>query len=196
MKRLLCVALMLYAGGAMAQATITAGSNAGSTASSNTNSSAGSSAQSGMMSSTITFEGSRTSDHQRVDTTPNVYIAPSMFGGADNCGQSSSLGVGVTGFGIGGSLASESKACNARQDTATAYRLGYKQVADMRFFCFGEKENRQAWEATGHTCPGGTNQGGSGATVGQVSQVEPSRQLAAAQDTSSSAHAFPPYIEH
>src|SRR3546814_7649906 len=103
-------------------------------------------------------------------------IAPSMFGGANNCGQSNTMGVGVTGFGIGGSVASESSACNAREDTATAYKLGYKEVADMRFFCFGEEENRLAWEATGHTCP---------ATAKPVSQRPPDTSVAAAPSSAS-----------
>ena len=201
MKRhLICAALMLWAGSVAAQTTISAGSNAGSTASSNTNSSSGSTAQSGMMSTNITFEGSQTNDHQRVDTTPNIYIAPSMFGGANNCGQSSSVGVGVTGFGIGGSLASESKSCNAREDTATAYRLGYKEVADLRFFCFGEKENRKAWEAAGHSCPGDT--AASGATTSKVSLADERPKVAAEQAQTpaprqiAAAHTFPVYVEH
>lgn len=57
------------------------------------------------------------------------------------------------GFGIGGAVASESDACNAREDTAVAYRLGYQDVAALRFFCFGEALNRRAYEAAGHTCP-------------------------------------------
>ena len=76
-----------------------------------------------------------------------------MFGGANNCGQSNTIGVGFTGFGIGGSMAGESDACNAREDTSIAYKLGYKEVADMRFFCFGEDVNRMAYEATGRRCP-------------------------------------------
>src|SRR3546814_2631059 len=84
------------------------------------------SAQMGM--GNITFEGSSQRVHQSLSTTPNVYVAPSMFGGANNCGQSNTMGVGVTGFGIGGSVASESSSCNAREDTATAYKLGYKEV--------------------------------------------------------------------
>ncbi|WP_143322908.1 hypothetical protein [Candidimonas nitroreducens] len=153
MKRLLLIALMFYTAGAMAQS-MTSNAGASSTASSST--SAGSTSSSGMMTSqmgNITFQNTPANSHQTLDTTPNVYIAPSMFGGANNCGQSNTLGVGVTAFGIGGSLASESKSCNTRSDTATAYKLGYKEVADMRFFCFGEKPNREAWEATGHTCP-------------------------------------------
>src|SRR3546814_9384829 len=58
------------------------------------------SAQMGM--GNITFEGSSQREHQSLSTTPNVYVAPSMFGGANNCGQSNTMGVGVTGFGIGG----------------------------------------------------------------------------------------------
>ncbi len=159
MKRLLLIPLILCSATALGQ-TI----NAGSSSTSNAQGSANSSAQSGTVSNdvglnaqmgmgNITFEGSTQQKHQSISTTPNVYMAPSMFGGANNCGQSNTMGVGVTGFGIGGSVASESSACNAREDTATAYKLGYKDVADMRFFCFGEDENRLAWEATGHRCP-------------------------------------------
>src|SRR5690606_25487858 len=161
MKRLLLIPLILCSATALGQTTVDAGSNSSSTASGSANSSAqsgtvandvGLTAQMGM-GNNITFEGSTQRKHQSVSTTPNVYMAPSMFGGANNCGQSNTMGVGVTGFGIGGSVASESSACNSREDTATAYKLGYKDVADMRFFCFGEDENRLAWEATGHSCP-------------------------------------------
>lgn len=162
MKRLILMTLALCSFGAYGQ-TINTGSNA----SSNANAGASSSSQSGTSQvgvaaqmGNITFEGSSQRKHQSVSTTPNVYIAPSMFGGANNCGQSNTMGVGVTGFGIGGSVASESSACNAREDTATAYKLGYKEVADMRFFCFGEEQNRLAWEATGHTCPSPTTSTG------------------------------------
>ncbi|CAM3911876.1 hypothetical protein [Bordetella tumulicola] len=157
MKRLILVTLALCSFGANSQ-TINTNAGASSNATGNANSSSqsgtsqvGVNAQMGM--GNITFEGSSQREHQSISTTPNVYIAPSMFGGANNCGQSNTMGVGVTGFGIGGSVASESDACNAREDTATAYKLGYKDVADMRFFCFGEDANRLAWEATGRACP-------------------------------------------
>ncbi|GAB3111215.1 hypothetical protein GCM10027288_25920 [Bordetella tumbae] len=132
----------------------------------------------------ITFEGSSQREHQSISTTPNVYIAPSMFGGSNNCGQSNTMGVGVTGFGIGGSVASESSSCNAREDTATAYKLGYKDVADMRFFCFGEDENRLAWEATGRTCP---------ATAEPTAQIASRYYVATGNATSTP---FPGYSEH
>lgn len=107
----------------------------------------------------ITFESAQQRKNTSVDTTPNVYTAPSMFG-AGTCGQSDTFGVSVTGFGIGGSAASDDPYCNARQDTGTAWNLGYKDVAAMRFFCFGASDNRMAWEATGRTCPqGSTAQG-------------------------------------
>jgi len=169
MKRLILITLTLCSFGAYGQ-TINTGASAGSNATGNANASSqsgtaevgvGVSAQMGM--GNITFEGSSQRKNQNISTTPNVYIAPSMFGGSNNCGQSNTMGVGVTGFGIGGSVATESSSCNAREDTATAYKLGYKDVADMRFFCFGEDRNRLAWEATGRTCP---------------STAEPSAQIA------------------
>lgn len=159
MKRLISMTLAVCCFGANGQ-TINTDASASSGAMSNANASSqsgtaevgvGVSAQMGM--GNITFEGSSQRKNQNISTTPSVYIAPSMFGGSNNCGQSSTMGVGVTGFGIGGSVAGESDACNAREDTATAFKLGYKDVADMRFFCFGEDENRLAWEATGRTCP-------------------------------------------
>lgn len=159
MKRLILMTLALCSFGAYGQ-TINAGAGASSDAMSNANASSqsgtaevgvGVNAQMGM--GNITFEGSSQRKNQNISTTPSVYIAPSMFGGSNNCGQSNTMGVGVTGFGFGGSLAGESDACNAREDTATAYKLGYKDVADMRFFCFGEDANRLAWESTGRTCP-------------------------------------------
>src|SRR3546814_10190049 len=106
-----------------------------------------------------------------------------MCGGANNCGQSNTMGVGVTGLGIGESVATESSACNAREDTATAYKLGYKEVADMRFFCFGEDQNRLAWEATGHVCP---------ATARPVSQ--PTQRSGTVPDNGNNGQ-LPGYIE-
>lgn len=159
MKRLLLISLILCGSNvALAQTNTTADAAA------NASSGAAATSQSGNMSSqmgqqadmsmgNITFGSSTTPKTQTVHTTPNVYTAPSMFGGSNNCGQSNTLGVGATGFGIGGSIASESDACNAREDTATAFRLGYQDVAVIRFFCFGEDENRLAWILMGHSCP-------------------------------------------
>lgn len=141
-KTFLFLALALSVGTVSAQQTNTnSASHAGSDA--------GAMAQTG----SITFEASEPRSHTRISTTPNVYAPPSMFGGANNCGQSDSMALSVTGFGIGGSHASESKNCNAREDTSIAYKLGYKDVADMRFFCFGTDDNRMSWEATGRKCP-------------------------------------------
>src|SRR3546814_16550876 len=85
MKRLLFVTLALCSVGAQGQ-TITTGADAASNATGNANSSSqsgtaqvGVSAQMGM--GNITFEGSSQREHQSVSTTPNVYIAHSMFGG-------------------------------------------------------------------------------------------------------------------
>lgn len=140
MKRIaLTIAACLAAGSAFAQSSATTSSA----------SDAGAMAQTGA----ITFEGSHQAS--RVATTPPAYIPPAMFGGANNCGQSNTAGVSVTGFGIGTALASESDACNAREDTAIAYKLGYQDVAALRFFCFGESANRMAYEAAGRTCPAG-----------------------------------------
>jgi len=102
----------------------------------------------------ITFEGSPYPSTQRVHTTPPVYVAPSMFGPSNNnCGVSDTMSVSVTGFGIGGSKASESDYCNTRQDVATAWNLGLHDVARMRFLCFGEDVNRKAYESVGGICP-------------------------------------------
>lgn len=129
-------------------------SGSNSNANSGANASSNQSADSGAAAVVdLTFGGSEQRRTQTVHTTPNVYAPPSMFGGVNNCGQSSTFGIGATGFGIGGSVAGESDACNAREDTSIAYKLGYKDVADMRFFCFGEDVNRKAYEATGRTCP-------------------------------------------
>lgn len=91
----------------------------------------------------------------RVSTTPPVYTAPSMFG-QGTCGQSSTFGASITGFGIGGSSASADPYCNARSDAQAAVFLGMAEVARMRFFCFGADANRLAYEATGGTCPEGS----------------------------------------
>lgn len=133
----------------------------------------------GAMASTgaITFEAAEQRRHTTIDTTPNVYAPPSMFGGANNCGMSDTLGLGVSGFGIGGSRSSESKACNAREDTAIAAKLGYMDVAQLRFFCFGEEANRMAYEAAGHVCPSsGTAKGIEGAPTGPKFLVAPTVQ--------------------
>lgn len=159
MKRLLLISLILC-GSSVALAQTNTAADAAATASSGSTATS----QSGNMSSqmgqqaemsmgNITFGSSEYPDSQRIRTTPNVYTAPSMFGGSNSCGQSSTVGVGVTGFGIGGSMAGESDPCNAREDTATAFRLGYQDVAVIRFFCFGEDENRLAWATMGHSCP-------------------------------------------
>lgn len=128
---------------ASAQAQVSTGSNSGAA------SDAGAFASTG---DTI-IQGAQSHKHSKVDTTPSVYTSPSMFGGANNCGQSSTFGVGVTGGGLGGSIASESDNCNNREDTSISYKLGFPDVAQMRFFCFGGDQNRMAWEATGRTCP-------------------------------------------
>lgn len=101
----------------------------------------------------ITFEGS----HQRgsINTTPPVYVAPSMMA-PGTCGMSDTASVSVTGFGIGGSKARIDDGCDARQDTSTAWNLGYREVAAIRFFCFGSDENRMAFESVpGNVCPEG-----------------------------------------
>lgn len=103
----------------------------------------------------ITFEASPQRGHTSISTTPAVYVPPSMFGGQNNCGMSDTASVSVTGFGFGGSRATESDACNTRQDTATAWNLGLKDVAILRFMCFGEDANRMAYEAAGNRCPEG-----------------------------------------
>lgn len=128
--------------------TATTAQTVGSSATGLSQSDSGAMAQTGA----ITFNSQAPGD-QTVRTNPNVYAPPSMFGGANNCGQSSTLGIGGTFGGIGGSIAGESDACNAREDTGIAYKLGYKDVADLRFFCFGEDVNRLAYEATGRKCP-------------------------------------------
>ena len=124
----------------------------------------GASAQTG----DIIFEGNRPVRHQKVDTTPNVYVAPSMFGGSsENCGNSDSIAGSFTGFGFGVSKSDESIQCNDRRDTSTAWNLGFQDVARMRFFCFGQDVNRMAYEASGYVCPSSaTAKGIEGVPVG------------------------------
>lgn len=100
------------------------------------------------------FEAAQPHKTQRVHTTPHVYAPPSGFGYSNNnCGASDTMAVSITGFGIGGSKAGESIRCNTRQDVATAWNLGLQDVAILRFACFGEPENRQAYLAAGYSCP-------------------------------------------
>lgn len=153
MKKIFTAIAILFASGqVLAQVNVGAGAEASAGASSGASSSANVSSG-GAAIIDLSFGGSEQRKSQRIHTTPNVYAPASMFGGANNCGQSNTIGVGFTGFGIGGSMAGESDACNAREDTSIAYKLGYKEVADMRFFCFGEDVNRMAYEATGRRCP-------------------------------------------
>lgn len=155
-KTLLFVAIFTIGGVAQAQTT-TSGA-LGQAASD-----AGAMAQTGA----ITFEASEQRRHSSVSTTPNVYAPPSMFGGANNCMGSNTFGAGVTGFGIGGSISEESVNCNTREDTAIWAKLGFMNVALLRFACFGSKENRQSYEAGGNACPSsGTAEGIQGAPVG------------------------------
>lgn len=91
----------------------------------------------------------------RVSTTPPVYTAPSMFG-QGTCGQSNTFGASITGFGIGGSSASDDPYCNARSDAQAAVFLGLAEVAKVRLFCFGADANRMAYEAAGNACPEGS----------------------------------------
>lgn len=139
-----------------------------------------SAADAGAMAQTgaITFEAAEQRGHTSVSTTPNVYAPPSMFGGSNNCGQSNTFGAGITGIGIGGSVASESDACNAREDTSVAAKLGYMNVAQLRFFCFGEEANRMAYEAAGYACPASATKtkGIEGAPTGPKFAVAPSVQ--------------------
>lgn len=153
MKKIFTAIALLFASGqVLAQVNVGAGAEASAGSSSGASSSANVTSG-GAAIIDLTFGGSEQRKSQHIHTTPNVYAPASMFGGANNCGQSNTIGVGFTGFGIGGSMAGESDACNAREDTSIAYKLGYKEVADMRFFCFGEDVNRMAYEATGRRCP-------------------------------------------
>lgn len=167
MKILIATALVLVTTSAFAQTTAT-------------NALGQSAADAGAMAQTgaITFEAAEQRRHSSVSTTPNVYAPPSMFGGANNCGSASTFGAGLTGFGIGGSIASESEACNAREDTAVAAKLGYMNVAQLRFFCFGEEANRMAYEAAGYACPSSATKtkGIEGAPTGPKFAVAPQVQ--------------------
>lgn len=166
MKRtLLAVALTLATGTTFAQTTAGAVGQAASDA--------------GAIASTgaITFEAADPLRSQRVHTTPNVYAPPSMFGGANNCMGSDTIGFGATGWGFGGSKSSESVNCNTREDTAIWAKLGLMDVATLRFACFGADENRQAFEAAGHVCPeSATAEGIEGAPVGPKFAAAPQVQ--------------------
>lgn len=107
---------------------------------------------------------------RRVATTPPVYTAPSMFGQA-TCGQSNTFGASITGFGIGGSSASDDPYCNARSDAQAAVFLGLHEVAKIRFLCFGADANRMAYEAVGGVCPLGSTAKGI-AAVTQPARAE------------------------
>jgi len=149
-KAIVSAVLLLVAAGANAQSS--------STASNSTAADAGAMAQTGNI--TTTFEAAPQRGHTSVSTTPSAYLPPSMFGGATNCGMSDSVVLGVTGASGGFSRSKESDACNAREDTAIAYKLGMQSVALLRFMCFGADENRMAYEAAGNICPqGATAQG-------------------------------------
>lgn len=143
-KKITLAALILLPSIAMAQTSTSSGvANSGSA------SDAGAAAH-----NMNVFEAAQPHRTQRVHTTPPVYTAPSGFGYSNNnCGASDTMAVSITGFGIGGSKAGESVRCNTRQDVATAWNLGLQDVAVLRFACFGEPENRLAYEAAGYSCP-------------------------------------------
>lgn len=161
------LALVLFSGVAGAQ-------TSGSQALGQSRSDAGAMAATG----DITFEAAEQRRRTSVDTTPNVYAPPSMFGGANNCGMSDTFGLGITGIGGGASISKESVSCNAREDTAIAAKLGFMNVAQLRFFCFGEEANRMAYEAAGYACPSSATKtkGIEGAPVGPKFAVAPSVQ--------------------
>ena len=109
----------------------------------------------------VTISNPAVPGRQRVDTTAAVYTAPATFassGGAVHCGAGSTASIGKTGFGIGLGIAGESEPCNTRGDTDAIAKFGPKlmDVAELRFFCFGEDKNRMAYEAAGHACPWGS----------------------------------------
>ncbi len=189
MKAILAAALSALCLPALAAGTNNNDSNATSTSGASSNSGAAAFVGAGgAASNTNIFQASEIPDDttQTIKNVPNVYAPPSMFGGANNCGQSSSLAAGVAGFGIGGSIASSSEACNAREDTSIAYKLGFRDVANMRFFCFGESANRMAYEATGHVCPAGaTAKGLPQAPVRKVAASAAAPQEKGATDMSS-----------
>lgn len=165
MKQLTILAAVLFAFSGAAAAQTSSSGAVGQAASD-----AGAMAQTGA----ITFEAADPLRSQRVHTTPNVYAPPSMFGGANNCMGSDTFGVGATGWGFGGSKSSESVNCNTREDTAIWAKLGFMDVAALRFACFGADENRQAFEAAGHACPSSaTAEGIEGAPVGPKFLVAP-----------------------
>lgn len=139
-KAIVSLSLALVSGAAFAQAEAVSSGKADSA----------SMAQTGA----ITFHSSDPLRHSSVSTTPPVYVAPSMMA-PGTCGMSDTASLSVTGFGIGGSKARIDDGCDARQDTSTAWNLGYQDVAALRFFCFGSDENRMAFEASGRTCPEG-----------------------------------------
>lgn len=163
-KQTLIALALLATSGAVAAQTTQAGAVGQSAAD------AGAMAQTGA----ITFEAAEQRGHTSVSTTPNVYAPPAMFGGANNCMGSNTFGAGVTGFGFGGAIASESDNCNTREDTSISAKLGFMDVAKLRFFCFGEEANRMAYEAAGYACPSSsTAKGIEGAPVGPKFLVAP-----------------------
>lgn len=158
MRKIILAAILVASAG-------TAAAQSSSTGQATSGSESGAQAQTGA----ITFEAAE--QRGRISTTAPVYTPPSMFGGANNCGMSNTFGIGITGIAAGGSRASESDNCNAREDTAIAYKLGLPDVAKMRFLCFGADANRMAYEATGGVCPGGATAKGIPAET-QVARTE------------------------
>lgn len=139
-KIILAVAISALAGGAYAQSSSDAGSQSASDA--------GAFASTG----SITFEAAEQRRSQRIHTTPNVYAPPSMFGHG-SCGKANTGAVSITSVGVGGSRVKDDPACEARADTAVAAQLGLMDVARLRFFCYGMPANKDAYLASGATCP-------------------------------------------
>lgn len=159
MKIKILAGFLLMSAGAIAQAQTTSNSTGHAA------SDAGAFATTGAV--TNNFEAGEQRRHTSVSTTPNVYAPPSMFGGANNCMGSDTLGVSVTGIGVGGSKSKESVNCNAREDIAIWSKAGLMDVGLLRFACFGADENRKAYEAAGYVCPASASAKGiEGAPVG------------------------------
>lgn len=140
MRKIILAAILVASAG-------TAAAQSNSTGQATSGSEAGAQAQTGA----ITFEAA--AQRGRISTTANAYIPPAMFGGANNCGKSDTFGLGKTGAAFGFAIAGESDPCNDREDTGIAYKLGDREIARMRFYCFGADKNRMAFEAVGNVCP-------------------------------------------
>jgi len=131
---------------------------------------------------------------------PGAPGVSAVSGEAGACGASHVPDAGV--FGTMGPSFAQNGTCHAPEREFKAYQPGLRGMPDPKFFCFGDREIRHAWEALTPMCTGeamGMNRGAWVAPNIKVGEIlERRRRLAVVHTTPAphSARMFPPYVEH